>query len=179
MGEAKRRIGRAAADLVVDSETVGIGGGTTALEVARCLRGRHIGVVTNALDPALELAAIPGPRVVLIGGVLDASWGRELVGPLAELVLEQLSMDLLFMSVNGIAARAGTTVLGEFEAQVLRAMGARARRVVVVADHTKVGRVALATVLPIARVDTFITDTGAAEDELTAIEAAGVTVLSV
>ncbi|HWE62679.1 MAG TPA: DeoR/GlpR family DNA-binding transcription regulator [Chloroflexota bacterium] len=175
----KRRIGRAAAGLVVDGETVGISGGTTTLEVARCLRGRHIGVVTNALDPALELAAIPGPRVVLVGGVLDFSWGRELVGPLAELLLGQLSMDILFISVNGISAESGITVLGEFEAQVLRAMSARARRVVVVADHTKVGRVALASVLPVEAIHTFVTDTCTAESDLGAISAAGVVVLRV
>jgi len=51
----KGRIARAAADLVMAGDSVGLSGGTTTLEVARCLRGRSLGLVTNALDIAREL----------------------------------------------------------------------------------------------------------------------------
>src|SRR5437588_86449 len=83
---------------------------------------------------ALEIAPEPGPRIVLVGGVLDYANGHELLGPLAEQALAQLNMDILFVSVNGIRAGTGVTIIGELNAQVMRVMATRARRVVVVAD---------------------------------------------
>jgi DeoR/GlpR family transcriptional regulator of sugar metabolism len=174
---AKQRIGRAAAALVANGETIGLSGGTTSYEVARCLRGRPIGVVTNAVDLALELASEAGPRVVLVGGVLDFTHGHELLGPLAEQALAQINMDVLFVSVNGITASAGVTIIGELNAQVMRVMAERAQRVVVVADRTKIGRTAVSRLMPLERVDTFITDAVEASQELAAIRAAGVRVV--
>lgn len=158
-GPEKRRIAAAAAALVADGDTVALGGGSTTLEVARCLRGRTLGAVTNAIDLARELAAVPGARVVLIGGVLN-SGADELVGPLAEGMLAQVRIDLLFLSVDGLGVEAGATIIGDLEAQVLRAMAARARRVVVVADRRKIGRTALTQVLPLSAVSALVTDAG-------------------
>lgn len=177
--ESKRRIGQAVAATIKDGDTIGIGGGTTALEVARGLRGRRIGVVTNAIDSALALSAVPGPRIVLVGGILDYANGREMVGPFAEMMLEQLTMDVLILGVNGIEAHSGATVFGEFDAQVLRVMCGRARRVIIVADHTKVGRASLATFLPIGGIHTFVTDRAPESASLAAIKAAGVPVVEV
>jgi DeoR family transcriptional regulator of aga operon len=176
--ETKRRIGQAVAAMVKEGDTIGIGGGTTALEVARCLRGRRIGVITNAIDTALELASPPGPRIVLVGGLLDYANGRELVGPLAEMMLGQLTMDALILGVNGIDLEAGATVFGEFDAQVLRVMCGRARRVIIVADHTKIGRASLAGFLPVDGIHTFVTDGAAESAALAAFRAAGVQVVA-
>jgi DeoR/GlpR family transcriptional regulator of sugar metabolism len=173
----KQRIAQAAALLVCDGETVGLSGGTTTHEVARCLRGRSVGAVTNAVDLALELAASPGPRVMLIGGVLDYAHGHELLGALTERMLATLHMDVLFVSVNGISAQAGVTIIGELNAQVMRVMAGRARRVIVVADHTKIGRTALSPLVPLSSIDTFITDAHGPDSELEAIGAAGVRVI--
>jgi DeoR/GlpR family transcriptional regulator of sugar metabolism len=175
----KQRIARAAAALVANGETVGLSGGTTTFQVARCLRGRSIGVVTNAVDVALEIAREAGPRLVLVGGVLDYAHGHELLGPLAEQALAQLNMDVLFVSVNGIRAGTGVTIIGELNAQVMRMMARRARRVVVVADHTKIGRSALSHLAPLDRIDTLVTDASTPSAELEAIAAAGVRVIEV
>jgi len=173
----KQRIAQAAALLVRDGETVGLSGGTTTHEVARCLRGRSVGAVTNAVDLALELAASPGPRVMLVGGVLDYAHGHELLGALTERMLASLHMDVLFLSVNGISAHAGVTIIGELNAQVMRVMAGRARRVIVVADHTKIGRTSLSPLIPLAAIDTFITDAHGPDDELDAIRAVGIRVI--
>ena len=175
--EAKRRIGQATAALITDGDTIGISGGTTALEVARCLRGRRVGVITNAIVPALELAAVPGARVVLIGGMLDYSNGREMVGPLAEMLVAQVTMDVVILGANGISVEAGATVFGDFDAQVRRVLCGRARRVIIVADHTKIGRASLATFLPISGIHTFVTDRAAESAALAAIKAAGVRIV--
>jgi DeoR family transcriptional regulator of aga operon len=179
IGEAKRRIGRAAAAEVRDGDSVGLSGGTTVLEVARSLRGRKVGLVTNAVDTALELAAAPGARVVLLGGVLDYSWGREIVGPLVSVMLDHLQIDTVFASVDGISAESGLTVISELEAQVMRAMAARARRLIVVADHTKIGRTSLTTLAPVGAVNLLVTDAFGTSAELDRIRRAGVRVLEV
>ncbi len=173
----KRRIAAAAAALVADGDTVALGGGSTTLEVARALRGRKLGAVTNAIPLAQELAAEPGTRVVLIGGVLNTG-ADELVGPLAEGMLAQVRIDLLFVSVDGLSVEAGATIIGDLEAQVLRAMAARARRVVVVADRRKIGRTALTQVLPLGAVSALVTD-AAATPARDAIQAAGVEIIQV
>jgi len=173
----KGRIARAAADLVMAGDSVGLSGGTTTLEVARCLRGRSLGLVTNALDIARELASAPGARVVLIGGVLNADMD-ELVGPLAEDMLARIRVDTLFLSVDGVSAEAGTTIIGDLEAPVVRAFAARARRVVIVADQRKIGRTAVIQVLPLVAVEILVTDAGPSPARK-AIEGAGVRVIAV
>jgi len=173
----KGRIARAAADLVMAGDSVGLSGGTTTLEVARCLRGRSLGLVTNALDIARELASAPGARVVLIGGVLNADMD-ELVGPLAEDMLARIRVDTLFLSVDGVSAEAGATIIGDLEAPVVRAFAARARRVVIVADQRKIGRTAVIQVLPLVAVEILVTDAGPSPAR-EAIEGAGVRVIAV
>ena len=174
---AKRRIARAASELVMDGDTVGLAGGTTTLEVARCLRGRQLGLVTNAIDIARELSAVPGSRVVLIGGVLNAGLD-ELVGPLAEGMLAQIRVDTLFISVDGLSVDAGATIIGDLEAPVVRAFAARARRTIIVADHRKIGRTAVTQALPIAAVHALVTDAGPSRAR-EAIEGAGVRIIAV
>jgi len=175
--DAKRRIARAAADLVMDGDTVGLAGGTTTLEVARCLRGRQLGLVTNAIDIARELSSAPGSRVVLVGGVLNAGMD-ELVGPLAEGMLAQIRVDTLFISVDGLSVEAGATIIGDLEAPVVRAFAARARRTIIVADRRKIGRTAVTQALPIAAVHALVTDAGASPAR-DAIEGAGVRIIAV
>ena len=69
--EAKRRIGRATAELIEDGDTICLQAGSTTLEVARCLMGRNsLTVLTNDMDIAHELSKSPGIRVNLSGGIL-------------------------------------------------------------------------------------------------------------
>ena len=171
----KQRIGRAAAELIRDGDAVAIGGGTTACALIRALRGRHVSVVTNALDVALEALPLSGPRVVLLAGELLAT--REIVGPLAEETLARLHIDTVFMSVNGISTEHGATVMSHLDARVLQAMAAAARRIVVLADHTKIGHAALTNIVPTSAIHTLITDAAEPVPSLAAIRAAGVQVI--
>jgi DeoR family transcriptional regulator of aga operon len=174
----KRRIARAAAELVAEGDTVGLGGGTTTLEVTRALHGRRVTIVTNALDLVLDLVPVPGARVVMLAGELMAS-ARELIGPLVEETLAHVNMDTLFLSVNGLSAESGVGIMSHLEAGVYAAMAARARRLVVVADHSKIGRPALAHALPITGVHVLVTDAAGPSAALTAIKDAGVRVIEV
>jgi DeoR family transcriptional regulator of aga operon len=177
--EEKRRIAQAAADRVSDGAAVGLTGGTTTTEVARALTERlDLTVVTNALNIASELAVHPNLKLVVTGGVVRSE-SYELVGPLAERSLEELNLDVVFIGVDGIDPAAGLTTHHEVEAQTNRSLIGRSRRVVVLADSSKIGQVAFARICELSRVHELITDSGADPRLLAAFEEAGVEIAAV
>jgi DeoR family transcriptional regulator of aga operon len=174
--EEKQRIARAALDRVADGDVVALTGGTTTTEVARQLvRRAEISVVTNALNIAAELAVRPNVKLVVTGGVARGA-SYELVGPLADATLRSINVDIAFVGVDGIDVRAGLTTQNETEAATDRGMIERSRRVIVVADGSKLGRVAFASICPLASADELITDTGADGEELARLRAAGLAI---
>lgn len=176
--DEKRRIGQAAAALVQDGAVVGLTGGTTATELARALADRRgITVVTNAINIAAELAVRPQITLVVIGGVARPSY--EMVGPAAEMMLDNYHLDIAFIGVDGLSAQEGCTTYHEMEAQTDRNFLERARRTVVIADSSKIGRVTFARIVPLARVDDIVTDTGADPQQLRELAEAGVRIHAV
>jgi len=181
----KQRIGRIAANLVAPGEVVGLNGGTTTTEVARALGGRRdiqesvnpTTVVTNALNIASELVLRNQLKLVVVGGRVRAQT-YELVGPFGSAMLEDVVLDVAFVGVDAVDAHLGATSNDEDEAATTRRMAERARRVVVVADHVKLGTQAFARTLPPSRIQTLITDRGASRDALDAFREAGITILS-
>jgi len=156
----KMAIARVAAGMVHDGASIILDAGTTTLEVARLLKDRRdLTVVTNSYPIAAELAEAPGVEVIVTGGSVRGTT-LALVGPLAERALEQVNVDITFLGTNGIDLERGLTTPTPAEASVKRRMIAAARKVVVVADSTKAGRVAFATVAPVSKMDMLITDRG-------------------
>lgn len=177
LGSAEKdRIGAATASLIGANETVIIDGGTTALAVARALRGRRqLTVCALSVQAAAELADEPGIRVIAAGG--DVRPGEQyFVGPLAERVFEDLRFDTFVMSVGGIHAGQGLTDFNPDDARVKRVAVASSRRRIVVADASKLGRVTFAAVGPITVADVLVTDDGATEEQVSALRLAGVQV---
>jgi len=172
----KRRIGLAAAALVADGQTLALTGGTTTTAVARALLGREVVIVTNAVNIAMELAREPRIRVHLTGGRLRGS-SYELVGAAAAQALQGLNVDLAFIGVNGASVPRGLTTFNEEEAEVNRAMVYAARRVVVVADHSKLGRATLVQICPIDAAHVLVTDRDAAAAEVERFRQAGIEVV--
>lgn len=156
---AKARIGLAAAGFIPPQANVAISGGSTTLEVARALKDlRFCGeLVTNALDIALELAECPDLRVVCTGGDVQGRY-RTLAGAVTERVLKLHFFEVAVIGVSGLGVRQGLTVNSQVEAATLGLMAAHAQRVIIVADQSKFGRVAFAS-LPIdAPVQALVTD---------------------
>jgi DeoR family transcriptional regulator, aga operon transcriptional repressor len=176
--EAKRRIAAAAAERVNARSAIGLTGGTTTTEVARALADRQLIVVTNALNIGAELAVRPNLKLVLTGGVARSE-SYELVGPLADASLTGLHLDIAFVGVDGIAPGAGLTTYHEVEAHTNHLLVERADRVVVVADSSKIGRIAFARICGLDQVDELITNEGADAAAVTALEQAGVQVTRV
>jgi DeoR family transcriptional regulator of aga operon len=174
----KRSIGRAAAAFVEEGSVVGMTGGTTSLELSRALAERRgITVVTNAINIAAELVGHAGIRLVLIGGIARSSY--ELVGPAAEAMLANYHLDIVFIGVDGLTPEEGCTTYDEMEAQTDLTFLRRARRSVVIADSSKLGKVTFARISLLSGVTDVVTDRGAHPDQLEALERAGVRVTAV
>jgi DeoR family transcriptional regulator of aga operon len=170
--EEKRRVGIEAATRVHEGAVIGLTGGTTTTEVARAIADRKVTVVTNALNIASELAIRPNIKLVVTGGVARSE-SYELVGPIADEMLSGLHLDFAFIGTDGLTAATGLTTHHEIEAHTDRALMQRAAKVVVVADGSKLGRVAFARICGIDEVHELITDADADANELAAIRDAG------
>jgi DeoR/GlpR family transcriptional regulator of sugar metabolism len=154
--EEKQVIARAAAERIRDGDAILLDGGTTTLEVARLLVGRSLQIVTNSLPIANLFASSRETDLVLLGGYIYPKTGVAL-GPLTVRMLEDVHVHQTIMSVGGLTAKGlfnSNLLLAETERQMMRA----ADEVVVVADHTKVGRQALAFLCELSAVDTLIVD---------------------
>lgn len=154
----KERIAEAAASFVKEGEVVCLTGGTTAYFIARALkRMQGITVVTNAVNIAMELADAEGVQVVVIGGVMRQK-SYELIGPLAESVIGNLNISLMFLGVNGVTPQHGFTTHSELEARVAQLLMDRSSRIYAVFDHSKFMKSALFTIAPLSRADGIVTD---------------------
>ncbi|MEV8585533.1 DeoR/GlpR family DNA-binding transcription regulator [Streptomyces sp. NPDC051180] len=167
---AKDEIARAAAALVAPGTAIALSGGTTTFALARHLLDvPDLTVVTNSVrvaDVFHEAQATGGggearrgaATVVLTGGVRTPS--DALVGPVADRAIRSLHFDLLFLGVHGVSVEAGLSTPNLAEAETNRCLMRSARRVVVVADHTKWGTVGLSSFGDLGEVDTWVTDRG-------------------
>ncbi|MGP3981756.1 DeoR/GlpR family DNA-binding transcription regulator [Streptomyces sp. KR80] len=169
---AKEDIALAAASLVVPGSAIALSGGTTTYALAHHLLDvPDLTVVTNSVRVAdvfhsAQRAAARGGKghrpgsatVVLTGGVRTPS--DSLVGPVADQAIGALHFDVLFLGVHGISVEAGLSTPNLAEAETNRRFVRSARRVVVVADHTKWGTVGLSSFATLEEVDALVTDAG-------------------
>lgn len=173
----KKRIGRAAAELIQDGETVAFSAGTTTSQVARCIPyDKQVTVFTNGVNMAMELGRRKNLNVILSGGLMRGTW-FSLVGPATIEAAQRMIFDKLFLGVNGISAELGLTDFHTEEAAVNRAMLAHGRQVIVVVDHTKFDTLGTSIVGSLQKVNKIITDTGASPEKIRPFTEAGIDVL--
>jgi DeoR/GlpR family transcriptional regulator of sugar metabolism len=152
----KAAIGRAAAELVAEDETVVLDAGTTTFQVARALGGRSLQVVTNSLPIANVLASEARIELVFVGGFIYPRTGAAL-GPLANEVLARVHANKAVMGCAGINEDGlynANTLMVESQRRMVEA----ADEVIVVADHTKFGKRALARLMDLSEIDRLVTD---------------------
>ncbi|GIJ46435.1 DeoR family transcriptional regulator [Virgisporangium aliadipatigenens] len=157
----KRAIAAHAATLVEPGTAVALSAGTTTAHLASLLAEvPGLTVVTNSIPVAdvLYRAGRPDQTVILTGGVRTPS--DALAGPVAEAAVSSLNVDMLFLGVHGMSARTGFTTPNLMEAGTNRLLVNAARRLVVLADHTKWETIGIATICPLQDADILITDKG-------------------
>ena len=175
----KRKIGLAAAELILENETVGFTAGTTTTHVARNLRNRvNIRVITNAINIAMELSNCPGLKTFVTGGFVQWAGSFSLVGHAAITSLSDIYMDRVFVSVCGIDPARGITVIEPEEGLTFRSMIQQAKQTIVVADSSKIGMVTPALICSISDIHVLITDTRATDKAIAPFLERGIEVRS-
>lgn len=172
----KEAIAKAVAELVRDGDTLFINSGTTSERIAEALDIRkNLNIVTNALQVALALGNVPSFRVLLIGGEINARYGFTHGGD-AQDQLGNYQADWCILSVDGVSAKGGITTHHAEEAIIDRIMSAGAKKTVIAADSTKIGRAGFSRVSAAGTEMLLITDPAADGAALDALREQGMTV---
>lgn len=172
----KERIGKAAAALIGDGATLMFDGGFTTYQVARQIQARDLTVITNSLDIVQALLGSEGVTLVVIGGELSVVTGTNL-GPLAEGQIQQLWANTAILGADAISPAEGLSSPIHTTAQTKKAMIAASKGLIVVADHTKLGKFAPYRVTGCDAVDILITDDKADPALLDEFRAVGIRVI--
>ncbi len=156
----KERIGRAAAVLIQDGETLLLSGGSTGLSVARHLVQHHdLTIVTDSLLVVSELLEQDSHKVIMLGGTIDPQ-EQAVRGTLSRSVLAQLQVDKVIVGTKGISVQRGLSAETPEEAELFRAYMSIGDHVIVVTDSSKFEQSALAQVVPIDAIHTLVCDSG-------------------
>lgn len=175
---AKDSIAHCAAGLVSDGDSIFIGSGSTCAFLARHLATRkNLTVVTNALNIATELAlASDNITTVVTGGVVRAP-ELSILGHIAELTMEEMRVTRIFMGMQAVSIEGGLTTDHLPEVATTRKIVDMTHELTVLADHTKLNRMAAAFIYPVTRMATLITDSAAEAHFLARLEELGIRVI--
>jgi len=172
--DKKKKIGRAAAALVHNGDTLILDSGSTTTEVANNLTTReNLNVITNAINIALLLGALPSITVHMSGGQFKAPT-LSLSGEKSGDFFQGIFAEKLFLATAAVSFEAGLTYPAIADLYVKRAMIKAASRVYLVADSTKIGRTSFSSLGPIDMIHGFITDEGISDTDRQEFERRGI-----
>ena len=175
LSEEKARIAKLTATLIEDGQTVILDGGSTVAAVARALSSKWLHIVTNSLPIAESLESVRNIELTLTGGFLDPRI-RVMLGPFCEQMIGALRADTLIMGIGSVTetgfSNNNTLVVGSEQKMIQIA-----RRVIIVADHTKFGRGGLFHVASLNAAHVVVSDRDLSEEYIALLRANGVDVL--
>lgn len=179
--EEKIRIGAVAAELLRPGEVVLFDSGTTVAQVAaqmpRQLRTANaITAVTYSLPVIEEIGGWEAAHLICLGGLYLPDY-RAFVGPQTIASVRELTADVIFLGCDGLTLENGLTTPHVLVAEVGAAATGRARRVIALADSSKLGRQGFTPIVPLSGVQLLITDTGADPRLVAELRASGLEVL--
>lgn len=171
--EEKKAIARVAMKLVKPGEAIALDVGTTTLALAEELRKiPHLTVFTNGI-PIAEALAGSSVSVYLLGGHLRDS-EMSLVGALTRQAIETLRFDRFFLSAAGVTFKEGFSDFNLEEVEIKKAFMSRAREVIALVDHTKLGRPSVVPIAPLQAANLLVTDERAERELVTNWSKAGI-----
>lgn len=173
----KVKIGKKAAKLINENETIIIDSGTTTLEVAKNLNEiKSLNVITNAINIINQLISNQEVNIIVPGGSLRKE-SHSLVGPIAEKNLRNLSVDKAFIGVDGLDPEFGAYTPNIEEASLNQIMISIAKEIIVVADSSKFKKRSLAFICPPNKIDIIVTDSGISKEDLKLFQDSGIKVV--
>jgi len=174
--EAKRIVGRLAADLISDNEQMFVDSGSTCFETAAGLKQKHgLCVIVNSARLAVELDA-PGLDVILLGGQYRPD-RMDTSGPLAMSALAQLRGYVAFIGADGLSMEFGLTASDIESAHIYRLAITNAQESVLLVDHTKFLAPSLFKIVDWDAISRVVTDRLADAEWMEFFEARGIEVV--
>lgn len=171
------RIGRAAAEMIGEGETVFLGPGPLSLQVAHWLADRpQMTIVTNGLEIAHWVATHTHHNLIVTGGQAE---GRDLglFGPLTRMALPNLRADHVILELGGVSAVEGLTDDNLEQAEIAQLLLGTGAEIVVLVPVERVGRVAAAYIAPVSDADAIVTAREAPSSVLWDLSECGVRVV--
>ncbi len=157
--EGKQRIGKYAAGLIKDGETIFLDASTSAWHLARYIKGkRGITVITNADKIVSELSSCDHIHVVCVGGELTPR-NMSYIGRVAEKTIrENYYANKFFFSCKGVTLGRGLVDSSEGEAEIKKAMLSCSESAIFLCDKNKIGRLGVPIISTLDNIDCFVTD---------------------
>ncbi|GAB3925444.1 DeoR/GlpR family DNA-binding transcription regulator [Larkinella terrae] len=163
--DKKERIAAKCLEYIESGDTIILDSGSTTTEIAKKLRGiKNLTVITNALNIALILGAEPGIEVIMTGGEFKPPT-LSLTGQKAADFFKGLNVQKLFLATAGISLKSGLTYPSISDLVVKKAMIDAADTTYLVADSTKIGKSAFASLGALSLIDYIVTDAGIEEKD--------------
>ena len=158
--EGKQRIGKRAARIIKDGETVFLDASTSSLHIARNIKEKKsLTIITNSERIIHELSSCENIRVMSTGGLLSTR-NMSYVGRIVEKTIrENYFANKVFFSCRGATLARGLTESNEAEAEIKKAMIDCSESVFFLCDHTKIGKIGVPVISDFSKIDTLITDT--------------------
>lgn len=174
----KEAIGRAAARLICDRETVMIDGGSTTYQVVQNLGEKSNLTIISCMVHSLwqELVHKSNIQIFLTGGYLRPE-SLSLVGDFTENMLRNFRASKAILGIDAISLENGLTALNFLEASIKKRMIESSQELIIVADHTKFGKVSPIPVAPLEQVSKIITDCHVPEEQVIQLQQRGVEVI--
>lgn len=175
--DEKSRIGKLAASIIKNGDTIVLDSGTTTMKIAENITARDITVVTNSIDIASLLSEKESVELIVTGGKVRPIT-RAMVGHVTEQMLRNFRVDKAFIGTNGISITEGITTPNYIEAQTKKAMADIAAEVYVVADSSKFENVCFSVVCPVNKITAIITSDETDSDIINDYEKSGIEMIT-
>jgi DeoR family glycerol-3-phosphate regulon repressor len=181
MGEnaaRKARIARAAASLFAPGDVLFIDtGSTTAYFAEELARVENLTVFTNSATIAHTIGKVDnGARVFMPGGEYKAD-NRQMVGAMTVEHIRRFRARRAVLTIGAMNAADGVMDFNVEEAQVARAMIARADELIILADSSKFGLSGVFGVCPLEQIEILVTDAAPEGDLAAALKQAGTEII--
>ena len=168
--EGKQSIGRRAAEMIQDGETVFLDASTSSLHLARNLKGKNgLTIITNAEKIVAELAECENIRVICTGGRLHKKNMSYIGRIVEETIRANYYANKVFFSCRGVTLGRGMMESTEAEAEIKKAMIECSENAIFLCDKNKFGRLGVQKIGDLEKIDCMITDLQLDEEWMSAL----------
>ncbi len=155
--QEKQRIAVKCAEIIAEHEIIFVNSGTTVLFFLQALQEKHVRVITNNAA-VIEKKLDPRMEVMILGGEYREQ-SRSFVGEFAYNSLKNIYSSHTILGTNGVSIERGLTTTVYQECSINQSMIQNTHgKVIVLADHSKLGRISNFVSASLEDIDMLITD---------------------